>query len=287
MKARRGRDHARIAPFRGMVPNQDVRPVSRSRAKLIFASDLQPTHGPRVWIVGAIVGRAKQLDFPSTNWGGRRRGAGRKPSGPLTRVTHARRPKLPSRVPIHVTLRLVRGAPSLRTRLAHRVVVDALLASSRRGFRVIDYALLRNHVHLLREAQSELVLSRGTQGLCIRLSRRLKRAGGRRGRVFDDHYHAHQLRTPTEARNALRHVHENARHHGLISRTERGPFSSARWSGEPGATSPCPRPRTWLLSEGWRLAGSRSNEPQPRTRRRSVRPESDSLLPFGAPADRD
>lgn len=194
--------------------------------------------------------RTKQLEFACTNWGGKRHGAGRKRVASRARVDHKRRPALSPRIPVHVTLRVRAGLASLRTPNTHRLVLRVLLEACRDTFRVTHYAALPNHLHLLCEAVDEDSLSRGLQGLCIRLARRLNRSWARQGSVFDDHYHAHQLKTPTEVRNALRYVLENAKRHGLLAPGATDTCSSARW-GCAGA-GPFPAPRSWLLREGWR-----------------------------------
>ncbi len=206
--------------------------------------------------------RHEELDFPS--WGGARRGAGRKPNGPRPGVAHRSRPSFASRHPVHVTLRLVDGLESLRRPGTHGIVRRALVAGAgRAGFRLVQFAVLSNHLHLICEARDAAALSRGVKGLCIRIARRLNRRWLRRGRVFADRYHTHVLRTPKEVLHALAYVLNNAHRHGLdVHGTD--PCSSGMWfedwSGSraarrPEATSPLPRARTWLLTTGWKRHG--------------------------------
>ncbi|MBL8859144.1 MAG: hypothetical protein JNL28_11600 [Planctomycetes bacterium] len=205
----------------------------------------------------------KQAEFGFTNWGGRRRGSGRKRAGERSRVTHARRSKLSAHTPVHVTLRLATGLPNLRTRANHRVVLDALAAGSRSGLRVVHYAALSNHLHLVCEARDQCTLARGLQGLCVRLARRLNRVWRRVGRVFGDRYHAHALHTPREVRNAIAYVLGNAAKHGVSIPGGVDPCSSGRWFdgwrvalvGALARVAPLPAPRTWLLRVGWRRGG--------------------------------
>ena len=70
-----------------------------------------------------------------------------------------------------------------------------------------------NHVHLLVEATDERVLSKGMNGLGTRIARRLNRVMQRRGKVLDDRYHGHILRTPTEVRRARDYLLQNAQKH--------------------------------------------------------------------------
>ena len=102
----------------------------------------------------------------------------------------------------------------MRSRRAFRAVAPALYAGAERfGFRLVHYAIMGNHIHLLVEAADRKALMRGMQGLGVRVARRLNRMMGRSGRVVGDRYHARILRTPTEVRHARRYLATNAAHH--------------------------------------------------------------------------
>jgi len=198
-------------------------------------------------------------------WGGRRKGAGRKPSGEHAGIRHASRQPFPERHPAHVTLRVRTGIPSLRFAELVRAFECSLAESSGRcDFRVVHYSLQSNHVHMLVESGGPTALAKGMKSVAARLARAVNRVFRRTGPVLADRYHLHVLRTPREVRNALRYVLLNARHHAsrLAGRTLLDPASSARWFDgwrEPptGATTRAPvaRARTWLLRMGWRRHG--------------------------------
>jgi REP element-mobilizing transposase RayT len=81
---------------------------------------------------------------------------------------------------------------------------------------LVHYSVQGNHVHLLVEAEDERALSRGMNGLGVRVARGLNRVMGRKGKVLDDRYHGHVLRTPTEVRRARAYLLQNAeRHYGV------------------------------------------------------------------------
>jgi hypothetical protein len=154
-------------------------------------------------------------------------------------------------------------------------VTAAIAAAQRAEFRVVHFAILSNHVHLVIEASGAPALARGMQGLAIRVARATNRALGRRGRVFADRYHARGLRTPREVRNVLAYVLHNARGHAAargqrLASTWIDPCSSgpwfADWAGSPSQPPPWlsalrrrPAPtrpaQTWLLATGWRKHG--------------------------------
>jgi REP element-mobilizing transposase RayT len=207
-------------------------------------------------------------------WGGWRPGAGR-PKGRTT-ASHAPRAAFSASVPQHVTLRIAGGVGSIRRDRPVRVVRDVIVAvGHREDFRVVEFNVLGNHIHLVVEAADSVALARGMQRLGIRLARRLNALLGRRGALLAERYHARALRTPREVRNAIRYVILNARHHAAErgERLARGwvdPFSSAPWfdgwrepvRGGPAwlcalreTRRPTAPPRSWLLTIGWRRAG--------------------------------
>jgi hypothetical protein len=139
-------------------------------------------------------------------------------------------------------------------------VRGALAAGHKRDFRVVHFSIQSNHLHLIVEANDKDALSRGMQGLTVRLARAVNRALGGRGTVFADRYHAHELKSPRETRAALLYVLQNWAKHGPGGTYD--PCSSAvwfdGWSTAPADQAPAPmvaRPRTWLVSVGWRRHG--------------------------------
>ena len=203
----------------------------------------------------------RQNELTFRTWGGARRGAGRKRSTARPRVPHTARPRHEARAPLHVTLRLREGLPSLRRNVVRARILGAIGEGRERfGFRLNQFSLQSNHVHLIVEADDARALSRGMKGIAVRVARTLNRVWKRSGSIFSDRFHARALRTPREVRCALVYVLQNARHHGLRL-IGVDPYSSGPWfdgwrqglvlaTGGPGAVA-----RTWLLRQGWRKHG--------------------------------
>jgi REP element-mobilizing transposase RayT len=167
---------------------------------------------------------------------GARAGAGRPRKGKSAGVSHLRRPSLSRHHPLHVTLRLAAGLPSLRTQALFCGVRGALAQGQERfGFRLVHFSVQSNHLHLIAEAADRRALSRGVQGLSVRVARAVNGQLQRKGRLFADRYHARALSTPRAVRYALRYVLLNARkHHGTPGGTARVARPS---SVEHGATT--------------------------------------------------
>jgi len=184
-------------------------------------------------------------------------------------MPHGARPALASRFPVHVTVRIGDGVPRLRNFKRCKVLRAALVRTcSKPGFRICQFSVQRNHIHLLCEAKNSEALARGIQGFEVSAARRLNRLSGRRGSVFDDRYHAEILRSPNQVRNALCYVLNNARKHGERLRSSLPDLLSSSWHFDgwqdggwrsglaPPEGPPCVAgARTWLLTRGWRKFG--------------------------------
>jgi len=198
-----------------------------------------------------------QLELRERTWGGKREGAGRPKTGKKY-VPHRVRPEHKKAHPVHITLRA--RVSELRDFPVFDAVAAAIAKGSKTFFRVCEYSVQRNHIHLIVEANDTEWLARGMQGLVARLAKAVNRAMHRKGSVFADHYYAHELRTPTEVRNALVYVLNNWKKH--LPGANRGVdgCSSGKWftgwtDEKPDTPSPLPAAKEWLSNAGWRRHG--------------------------------
>src|SRR3954464_13566122 len=106
-----------------------------------------------------VVGQLR-LKLAERNWGGKRPGAGRprKDGQSGKGVTHLRRPVLAARFPVHATWRMAPTVWNLRSRRSWKALAPAIYGAERDGFRVVHFAIMGNHIHLMVEATDELRL---------------------------------------------------------------------------------------------------------------------------------
>jgi putative transposase len=162
---------------------------------------------------------------------------------------------------VHVTLRAVPGLPSLRSGTVFCDLSRALARCGRDSFRLIQFSVQSDHLHLIVEADGAEALAGGLRGLATRCALAANRALQRKGRLWDRRYHLRPLGTPREVRAALVYVLLNFRKH-LRAPPGIDPCSSGPWfdgwahrptlAPPPAPVSP---PRTWLASLGWGRAG--------------------------------
>src|SRR6266700_3759827 len=121
--------------------------------------------------------RHVQQEMTFRTHGGERPGAGRKHAPGRRREPHSKRPRLNSRFPAHVVLRVEREVGQLRRRRAYHAFRWALYPVLRRtNFRVVHLSLQREHVHLVVEADDEKALANGMRALQIAAARYLNSA---------------------------------------------------------------------------------------------------------------
>ena len=216
--------------------------------------------------------RRKSTDpKPKRFHGGKRDGAGRKrvlPGRP--RLPHRPRAKTKPRFPVLVTKRLLDKLPHLRNYDLAPILRRAFIYGCTFGkFRICQFSIQGNHIHLICEAENSEALAKGIQAWSVRVARAINRVAKRNGAVFYDRYDAEILTTPSHCRNALCYVLQNARRHGeRIDSRMNGvdPFTSAWWFDgwndnewrkglRPPEQRTVAKAETWLLKVGWRRRG--------------------------------
>lgn len=164
-------------------------------------------------------------------------------------VAHRSRPALASRFPLHVAMRVIERVGSLKESECYAALREAFAEGRERfGFRLTHFGVKGDQIHLIVEANDSEALSRGMQGLTIRMARALNRALGRRGRVFADRFHSRILRTPAEVQSAIDFVIYNRLADAKGEAGKPAPYSSAR-PGDQGELPLTSSPRTALLRD--------------------------------------
>lgn len=245
--------------------------------------------------------RARQLDFAfasvsknspnigeKSRRGGFRRGAGRPPSKGRRNTLHRVRESHSRTHPLHVVMRSV--FRPLRSQFVFPTVRTALAKASRRfsDFRVVHFSVQHDHLHLIVEADTKHALSRGMQGLAIRIAKQVNMLVNRKGKLWGDRFFSRPLTCPRTTHHAIAYVLGNFRKHArprAYRTTYRiDPYSSAPYftgfaelagsapigvapafdlpltpRGVPppkGDETPLLMATTWLAKSGWKRAGA-------------------------------
>ena len=96
--------------------------------------------------------KVDQQELPFRQWGGARKGSGRKRRSARPNVPHRLRQGF-RKAALHVTLRMRREVWNLRTHRCLRALRSAFAHGCERfGFRLVEFSVQRNHVHCIVEA---------------------------------------------------------------------------------------------------------------------------------------
>jgi putative transposase len=198
-----------------------------------------------------------------------RAGAEKKRPGPkpaeFANVRHRARAVHKYWNPLHVTMRAKRGLPSFRAQTLFAAFESAVRRTRRDDFRVVEFSVQDDHLHLIVEADDSDALARGMKSFSVRANRLYNAAAGRgRGRVWGDRYHRRDLTSARQVRNALVYCLQNyKKHHGVTSGAPRIDLcSSARWfqgwtaiRQHDDGPRPTENARTVLLGTAWQKHG--------------------------------
>src|SRR6187402_900778 len=126
--------------------------------------------------MGSVGRKRGQVEMVFRTHGGKRPGAGRKPTGKRPGASHATRPEHDPRHPVHVTMRVVGSASGLRRKDTYLALREATIVTARReAFRICHMSIQRDHIHLIVEADNKRALSKGVQGYSISAARQINR----------------------------------------------------------------------------------------------------------------
>lgn len=219
-----------------------------------------------------------QLSFEKrrrfTRAGARKKRPGPKP-GSFPNVRHRTRAVHKYWNPLHVTMRAKGGLPSFRAQTLFAAFDRAVRRTRREDFRIVEFSVQDDHLHLIVEANDRVALARGMKSFSVRANRLFNAALGRgRGRVWSDRYHRRDLTSARQVRNALVYCLSNyKKHQGVTSGLPRiDPCSSARWfqgwtaiRTQDDGPRPTDEARTVLLRTAWQKHGFIHPGERPRT----------------------
>src|SRR5438132_8882026 len=125
-----------------------------------------------------------QQELPLPRWGVARKGAGRKRKSPRKNVPHRKRRKF-RRGTLHVTVRMRREVWNLRTHRCFRALERSFARGCERfGFRLIDFSVQGNHIHMIVDAPDVIALCRAIKSLAVRFGSALSKMMTRAGPIF-------------------------------------------------------------------------------------------------------
>lgn len=151
---------------------------------------------------------------PKCGHGGARKGAGRKRRVDGAKDPHVKRERFTSRLPVQVTLKMRPDVVNLRRDDVFEVIEAALRTGAERDDgKVCDFSVQGDHLHFLVDALNNKSMTSVVSSVAIRIAKRINKLAGRKGRVFNDRYHARVLRSPSEVRNSRNYILNNFRKH--------------------------------------------------------------------------
>jgi len=123
------------------------------------------------------------------------------------------------------------GSCVLRHSTCAAVVQDALLHFDGERYRLLEWCVMPNHVHVLVHCPKGALLGELVKSWKIHSSRRINQMLGRQGALWAADYHDRYIRDLDHLANARSYIRRNPVKAGLCRNPEDWPWSSAGWAG--------------------------------------------------------
>lgn len=122
------------------------------------------------------------------------------------------------------------GSCVLRDPCIGPMVEDTLLHFDGERYRLIEWVIMPNHVHLLVEFLAGSLLSEVLKSWKSFSAHEANRILGRSGQLWQEDYFDRFIRDATHFDNARRYIRENPVKAGLVEHPEEWPYGSALWA---------------------------------------------------------
>ena len=126
-----------------------------------------------------------------------------------------------------VTTRTAEGKALLQTDRMADLFVDVLRCGMREGkFRVHDFAIMRNHVHLLLSINGDMTIEKAMQLIKGAFSFRARKEFGIRGWIWQRGFSEVQIRDDATFRTRQQYIYNNPVKAGMVATPEEYPHCS-------------------------------------------------------------
>lgn len=146
-----------------------------------------------------------KLNLNKGRRGGRREGSGRRRIHSKG-VAHRIREKVNYRTPLHINFKY---RTSIKNKQCLKLLKRAIVNARSHGLRINHFSMQSNHIHLIVEAESNEILTRGMRSLTITFAKGMKK-----GRIQLERYHLQVLKSLRQTKHALQYVLFNKQKHG-------------------------------------------------------------------------
>jgi len=154
------------------------------------------------------------------------KGAGR-PAVHDPGIRHTERPVLTKSASLHLTVKIKRIKADLKNKSILSILKKAILNTRKQGLRVIHYSLEFDHVHLLIEAENNLILAKGMQSFGVTFSKAINRLRKLKGGVYKHRYHFRRIVGARQLKNVLNYIFSNGVKH-KTAKTIVNPYNSIK-----------------------------------------------------------
>jgi REP element-mobilizing transposase RayT len=142
-------------------------------------------------------------------------------------IRHTERPLITRLSSLHLTVKILRIKANLKNKVVLSILKRSILNARKMGLRVIHFSLEYDHVHLLIEAENNIILGKGMQAFGVTFSKALNRMRKINGAVYKHRYHFRKIVGARQLKNVLNYIFNNGIKH-KTAKSLINPFNSIR-----------------------------------------------------------
>ena len=140
------------------------------------------------------------------------KGAGR-PARHDPGIRHTKRPNLKKPTSLHLTVKIKKNKAEIKNKSVLAILKRAIVNARKQGLKVIHYSLEYDHVHLLIEADNNLILGKGMKAFGVTFAKAINRLKKLKGEVYKHRYHFRRISSSKELKNVMNYIFTNGLKH--------------------------------------------------------------------------
>jgi len=128
-------------------------------------------------------------------------------------IRHTKRPYLKRPTSLHLTIKIKKNKAEIKNKWVLAILKRSILNARKQGLKVIHFSLEYDHVHLLIEADNNLILGKGMQAFGVTFSKAINRLKKLTGEVYKHRYHFRRISSSSELKNVMNYIFTNGLKH--------------------------------------------------------------------------
>lgn len=142
-------------------------------------------------------------------------------------IRHTARPLIKKASALHITIKVKKIKADIKNKSVLKLLHRGIANARKQKLRIIHFTLEYDHIHLLIEADNNLILGKGMKALGVTLAKGVNRLKKQKGDVYKHRYHFRKIENLIQYKRVLNYIFTNGIKHKTANSLMNG-FHSLR-----------------------------------------------------------